>query len=195
MRMLRTLFVPMALVAVLPALASDTYVIDATHSEVSFKIRHLLAKTSGRFTKFTGSVVIDEKDIRKSSVEVSIDAASINTDNDQRNEHLRSADFFDVEKFPKITFKSTAVREVAKGKLEITGDFTLRGVTQKITFPITNAGTQAGPRGSVVAGFIDGALKLNRNEFGIKYGPGMLGDEVEISLNIEAGKAAPAPKP
>lgn len=196
MRMLRTLLVPMALVAVLPALASDTYVIDATHSEISFKIRHLLAKTSGRFTKFTGSVVIDEKDITKSSVEVSIDAASINTDNDKRNEHLRGADFFDVEKFPKITFKSTGVREVAKGKLEITGDFTMHGVTQKITFPITNAGTQPGMRpGSVVAGFIDGALKLNRNEFGIKYGPGMLGDDVEISLNVEAVKAAPAPAP
>lgn len=194
MRNLRALLVPLALLATLPVLAADTYVIDATHSEISFKIRHLLAKTSGRFTKFEGAVVIDEKDIKKSSVEVTIDAASINTDNDGRNKHLRSADFFDVEQFPKVTFKSTAVREVEKGKLEITGDFTLHGVTKKITFPITNAGTQPGMRpGSVVAGFIDGALKINRNDYGIKYGPGMLGDDVEISLNVEAGKAAPKP--
>lgn len=192
MRMLRTLLVPMILLATVPVVAADTYVIDATHSEISFKIRHLLAKTSGRFTKFAGAVVIDEKDLKKSSVEVTIEVSSINTDNENRDKHLRTADFFDVEKFPKITFKSTAVREVEKGKLEITGDFTMRGVTKQITFPITNAGTQAGPRpGSVVAGFIDGALKLNRNDFGIKYGAGMLGDDVEISLNIEAGKAAP----
>ena len=194
MRALRTLFVPMALVAAMPVLASDTYVIDATHSEVSFKIRHLLAKVSGRFTKFQGAVVIDEKDLKKSTVEVSIEATSINTDNENRDKHLRSADFFAVEQFPKITFKSTAVREVEKGKLEITGDFTMHGVTKAITFPITNAGTQPGMRpGSVVAGFIDGALKLNRNDFGIKYGPGMLGDDVEISLNVEASKAAPKP--
>lgn len=194
MRNMRALLVPAALVATLPMVAADTYVIDAVHSEISFKIRHMLAKTSGRFTKFEGAVVIDEKDIKKSTVEVSIDAASINTDNEGRDKHLRGADFFAVEQFPKITFKSTAVREVEKGKLEITGDFTMHGVTKKITFPITNAGTQPGMRpGSVVAGFIDGALKLNRNDFGIKYGAGMLGDEVEISLNVEAGKAAPKP--
>jgi polyisoprenoid-binding protein YceI len=194
MRTLRTLIVPMLLLVSLPALAADTYVIDATHSEISFKIRHMLAKTTGRFTKFEGAVVIDEKDLKKSTVEVTIDVASINTDSDGRDKHLRGADFFDVAQFPKITFKSTAVREVEKGKLEITGAFTMRGVTKTITFPITNAGTQPGMRpGSVVAGFIDGALKLNRNEFGIKYGAGMLGDEVEISLNVEAGKAAPKP--
>lgn len=194
MRMLRTFLVPMALVAALPALASDTYVIDASHSEISFKIRHLLAKTSGRFTNFAGAIVIDEKDITKSSVEVTIEATSINTDSEGRDKHLRSEEFFDVAKFPKITFKSSAVREVEKGKLEITGEFNMRGVAKKITFPITNAGTGKGMRpGSVVAGFIDGALKLNRNEFGIKAYPGALGDDVEISLNIEAGKVAPKP--
>lgn len=194
MRTLRALAVPMLVSACLPLLAADTYVIDATHSEISFKIRHLMVKLSGRFTKFEGKVVVDESDHRKSSVEVSIDAASINTDNEARDKHLRSADFFGVEQFPKITFKSKSVRELAKGRLEITGELTLHGVTRTITFPITHAGAQAGPTpGSVVAGFIDGALVLNRHDYGIKYIPSPVGDLVDISLNIEALKATPKP--
>lgn len=184
----RTVLALLALAA-LPALAQDAYKIDPVHSEVSFKVRHLLAKVSGRFTKFSGTIKVDPADYSKSSVEVSIEATSINTDNESRDKHLKSADFFEVEKFPAITFKSTAVKEVAKGKLEVTGDFTLRGVTKRITFPITNAGTQPGMKpGTVVAGFVDGALTINRNDYGIKYGPGILGDDVAISLNIEAGK-------
>ncbi len=188
MRSFRSLVLP-ALFLTLPALAQDVYKIDAAHSQVAFKIRHLLAKTPGRFTKFEGVIKIDNKDISKSTVDVKIEATSVNTDNEGRDKHLRSADFFDVEKFPAITFKSTAVKEVAKGKLEVSGDFTMHGVTKAITFPITNMGTQPGMRpGSVVAGFIDGALKINRNDFGIKTYPGALGEEVEIELNIEAGK-------
>jgi len=175
--------------AALPALAQDTYKIDPVHSEVSFKIRHLLAKTSGRFTKFAGTIKVDAADISKSSVDVTIEVASLNTDNEGRDKHLKTAEFFDVEKFPTITFKSTSVKEVAKGKLEVTGDFTLHGVTKKVTIPITNAGTQPGMKpGTVVAGFVDGAVTINRNDYGIKTYPGALGDEVVISLNIEAGK-------
>lgn len=190
----RVLLTSLALAA-LPALAQDTYKIDPVHSEVSFKIRHLLAKTSGRFTKFSGTIKVDTADISKSSVEVTIEVASINTDNADREKHLKSPDFFDVEKYPTITFKSTSVKEVVKGKLEVTGDFTLHGVTRRITFPITNAGTQPGMQpGTVVAGFIDGALTINRNDYGIKTFPGALGDEVAISLNVEAGKVEAAKK-
>ena len=181
--------------AALPALAQDTYKIDPVHSEVSFKIRHLLAKVNGRFTKFSGMVKVDAKDITKSSVEVSIETGSINTDNEDRDKQLRSDAFFDAVKYPVITFKSTAVKEVAKGKLEVTGDFTLHGVTKRITIPMTNAGTMPGPKpGSVVAGFTDGAVTLNRNDYGIKSFPGALGDEVAISLNAEAGKVEIAQK-
>jgi len=191
----RTLLATLVLAA-LPALAGeDTYKIDPVHSEVSFKVSHLLAKVSGRFTKFEGTIKVDTSNISKSSVDVTIDAASLTTDNEARDKHLKSPDFFDVAKFPVITFKSTIVKEVAKGKLEITGDFTLHGVTKQITFPITNAGTQAGMTpGSVVAGFIDGALTLNRNEYGIKTFPGVIGESVAISLNAEAGKVAPVAK-
>ncbi len=183
-----------ALLLTAPAFSADTYKIDTVHSEVSFKIRHLVAKTSGRFTKFSGAVQLDEKDISKSSVVVSIDAASINTDSEGRDKHLRSADFFDTEKFPAMTFKSTEVKEVSKGKLLVTGDFTMHGVTKRVSFPITNTGAQITPMDKKAhAGFIDGALTLNRNDYGIKTYPGVLGDDVEISLNVEAVKQdAPA---
>ena len=188
-RSIRTLIVLAGLSIAATLNAQDVYKIDAVHSQIGFKIRHLVAKSSGRFTKFEGAITVDAKDIAKSKVEVTIDAASINTDNEARDKHLRGADFFEVDKFPTITFKSTAVKEVEKGKLQVTGDLTMHGVTKSITFPITNAGTRAGMKpGSVVAGFIDGALKINRNDFGIKTYPGVLGDDVEISLDIEAGR-------
>lgn len=185
---IRTLLLPALLAAVLPATAQDTYRIDAVHSQVGFRIRHVVAKVSGRFAKFDGVIKVDTKDASKSSVEVTIDAASISTDNDARDKHLKGADFFEVEKFPSITFKSTAVKEVAKGKLEVTGNLTIKGVTKTVTFPITNAGTHEAKPGKVLAGFVDGSLKINRNDYGIKYGPGILGDEVEITLDVEAGK-------
>ncbi len=188
-RSIRTLIVLAGLSIAATLNAQDVYKIDAVHSQIGFKIRHLVAKSSGRFTKFEGAITVDAKDMAKSKVEVTIEAASINTDNEARDKHLRSADFFDVEKFPTVTFKSTAVKEVEKGKLQVTGDLTMHGVTKSITFPITNAGTRAGMKpGSVVAGFIDGTVKINRNDFGIKTYPGVLGDDVDISLDIEAGK-------
>ncbi len=188
-RSIRTLIVLAGLSIAATLNAQEVYKIDAVHSQIGFKIRHLVAKSAGRFTKFEGAITVDAKDIAKSKVEVTINAASINTDNEARDKHLRGADFFEVDKFPTITFKSTAVKEVEKGKLQVTGDLTMHGVTKSITFPITNAGTRAGMKpGSVVAGFIDGALKINRNDFGIKTYPGVLGDDVEISLDIEAGK-------
>ena len=185
---IRSLIPALLAVIALPVLAQDVYKIDAVHSQVGFKVRHFVAKTAGRFAKFEGVIKVDTADISKSSVEVSIDAASVNTDNEGRDKHLRSADFFETDKYPAITFKSTAVKEVAKGKLEVTGDLTMKGVTKKVTFPITNAGTREVKPGKVVGGFIDGALKVNRMDYGIKYGPAVVGEEVEIELNIEAGK-------
>ena len=181
-----------ALMLVAPASAADTYKIDSVHSEVGFKIRHLVAKTSGRFTAFRGTITVDSTDLSKSSVEITIDATSINTDNANRDADLRGEKFFDVAKYPTITFKSTAVKETSKGKLEITGDFTLHGVTKRISFPITSLGTIPGMRpGSTVIGFGDGALKLNRHDYGVSTMKGVLGDDVDISLDVEAVKQAP----
>lgn len=186
MRFLRSLVLPV-LVASLPAVAADTFKIDAVHSEVSFKIRHLLSKTPGRFTKFQGTIVLDEKDLAKSAVEVLIDAASINTDNENRDKHLRDKDFFETAKFPTITFKSVSMVETAKRTLAVTGDLTMRGVTKRITIPMVYLGTVQSPFKDTRAGF-EGSVKLNRTDFGITYGAGMLGEDVEISLSVEAVK-------
>jgi len=195
----RTVLAVLALAA-LPALAQDSYRIDPVHSEISFKIRHLLAKVNGRFTKFSGDIKVDTKDIAKSSVEVNIDAASINTDNEARDKHLRSDAFFDVAKYPAITFKSTAVKEVSKGMLQVTGDFTMHGVTKRITIPVTSLGGMVSPFKDYRAGF-EGSLKVNRQDFGVKWnktldtGNGaLLGDDVDISLAIEAVKQVPGEK-
>lgn len=188
-----------ALLLAAPAFATDTYKIDAAHSEVGFKVRHLISRTAGRFTKFNGTIQLDEQRIENSNVSVSIDVASINTDNANRDGHLRSADFFDAEKFPAITFKSTSVKEVSKGHLQVTGDFTMHGVTKSITIPITSLGGMATPFKDFRAGF-EGSLKLNRQDFGVKWnktldaGGTMLSDDIDINLAIEAVKQAPEAK-
>lgn len=184
-----------ALLLVAPTFASDIYKIDSVHSEVGFKIRHLVAKTSGRFTAFKGTIAVDSFNISNSTVEITIDTTSINTDNEYRDKDLRSDKYFDVAKYPTITFKSTEVKEVSKGKLEVTGDFTLHGITKRITFPVTSLGTIPGMKpGSTVIGFGDGALKLNRHDYGISAMKGVLGDDVDINLDVEAVKQAPEAK-
>lgn len=184
----------LALVAVMPAtLAAQTpagvqvYQIDAVHSNVEFKVRHLMSKVTGRFGKVDGTVTLNSQDIAKSSVNVTIAVDSISTNDAKRDGHLKSPDFFDAARFPTITFKSTSVKEVAKGKLEVTGTFTMRGVSKTVVLPISNLGTAADPWKNVVAGF-EGALKLNRQDYGVSYGPGLVGDEVDIDLNVEAKK-------
>ncbi|WP_005037912.1 YceI family protein [Holophaga foetida] len=176
-----------AFVLCLPLAAADTYTIDAVHSEVGFRIRHLVSKTPGRFTRFQGTIRVDEKQLSQSAVDVVIETASINTDNEARDKHLRSPDFFDVEKFPAITFRSVAVKEVGKGRLQVLGDLTMRGVSRRITIPVGILGTMKGAQNETRGGF-EGAVTLNRNDFGITKFPGMLGDDVDITLNIEAVK-------
>jgi len=176
-----------AFVLCLPMAAADAYTIDSVHSEVGFRIRHLVSKTPGRFTRFQGTIRVDEKQLSKSSVEVSIETASINTDNEARDKHLKGGDFFEVEKFPAITFKSASVQEVGKGRLLVAGDLTMHGVTKRITIPVGIVGTTVGMDKKIHGGF-EGAVTINRNDYGITKFPGMLGDDVEITLNIEAVK-------
>ncbi|MBP1627257.1 MAG: YceI family protein [Holophagaceae bacterium] len=177
----------LAFVLCLPLAAADTYTIDAVHSEVGFRIRHLVSKTPGRFTRFQGVIKVDDQHLAQSSVEVTIETASINTDNEARDKHLRSPDFFDVAKYPTLTFKSVAVKEVGKGRIQVSGDLTMHGVTKRITIPVGILGTMKGAQNETRGGF-EGAVTLNRNEFGITKYPGMLGDDVEVTLNIEAVK-------
>jgi len=166
--------------------AAEVYTIDSAHSDVSFKVGHRLFKTPGRFNKIKGSIQVDATDMSKSSVEVTIETASINTGEEARDKHLRSGDFFDAATYPAITFKSTSVKDLGQGRLEVTGDFTLRGVTKRITFPIWNGGNDKLQDGAITICFLNGVLKLNRSEYGLKAFPVLIGDEVEISLNVVA---------
>jgi polyisoprenoid-binding protein YceI len=179
--------------AAAPLLAADVYTIDTVHSNVNFKVRHLISKTPGQFTDFDGSLVIDWQDPAKSKVEFVIQAASIDTRNPDRDKHLRSADFFDVEKYPTITFAATGFEKVGENSYRVTGDFTMHGVTRTVTLPVTYLGEMVGPRGKVVAGF-ELETTLDRKDYGIVWnraldtGGLVLGDEVEVEIHLEVAK-------
>lgn len=185
-----------ALFGVLPVQA-ETYQIDATHSAVDFSIRHLVGRTKGKFKEFTGAIVYDEKAVEKSSVEAVIKVASLDTENERRDGHLRSPDFFDAEKYPEITFKSSKVEKGEGGKLLVTGDLTLHGVTKSVQLAVEVLGTGIHPMTNMpVAGFSSG-LAIKRSDYGINNWvdkANVLGDEVEVGILIEAGVPPPAPE-
>lgn len=175
--------------------AADEYTIDNVHSYVGFSVKHLVISTArGNFTTFSGTINYDESEFTKSSVEVSIDVASIDTDNEDRDNHLRSADFFDVEKFPQMTFKSTKVEKTSDG-LVMHGQLTMHGVTNEVVIPFEMAGKVDNPwgQGNTVVAF-DGETKISRKDFGmtwnkvIEAGGLAVGDEVKIEIHIEAVK-------
>lgn len=174
-----------AALILMPAFGAETYHIDTAHSEVSFRVRHLgLSKVSGRFTKYQGMILLDPQDVSKSKVEVTIEASSIDTDSEARDKHLRSEDFFEVARFPTIHFKSVSVKPVSKTQFELIGDFTMHGVTKRIAIPVTSVGTISDPK-ETRAGF-EGSVVLSRYDFGIKTMPGVIGEEVTVTLGVEA---------
>ena len=194
---------PIALAFTLAAsatFAQDVYNVDKTHSEVTFRVRHFVSKVSGRFDDFSGTINVIPGKPAASSVEFAIKSASINTANTGRDTHLKSADFFDVEKNPEITFKSTKIAPVDADTFNVTGIFTMHGTAKEITIPVDFGGYIKDQRGTEKAGF-SLATKINRKDYGIVWnqtldsGGVMLGDEVEITVNIEANKKKPADAP
>ncbi|HLA79915.1 MAG TPA: YceI family protein [Vicinamibacteria bacterium] len=181
-----------------PVLAADTYSVDKTHSDLSFQIRHLVGKVRGSFGDFSGTINADATKPEASTVEFTIKAASIDTANEDRDKHLRSADFFEVEKFPEISFKSTKVKLLGKDRYEVTGDFSMHGVTKPLTLPVSFLGSGKDPWGNERAGF-ETTTTLNRKDFGIVWnktldaGGLVLGDEVSVSITLEALKKKEAP--
>lgn len=185
------------------ASAADTFNIDSRHAEAAFRIRHFMTKVSGKFADVSGMVNIDRANPAASTVDVTIKTATIDTGVADRDKHLRSADFFDTDKFPEITFKSTRI--VPSGKKDVynvTGNFTMHGVTKEITVPVEALGFLTGPQGER-AGFAI-STSLNRKDYGINWnraldnGGFMLSDDVEINVSVEAVKkkeAPPAPVP
>ena len=171
---------------------SETYEIDPVHSSVTFSIRHLVSRTTGSFNDFSGSIQYDPKVPDKTKVEAIIQVASIDTKNERRDGHLKSADFFEAEKYPTITFKSTKVEKKGDALL-ITGDFTMHGTTKRIVLPVEVLGLGVHPRNNApIAGFAS-QLVLKRSDYGVNSWTdmaGVLGDEVKVELTIEAiGKA------
>jgi len=171
--------------------------IDHAHSSVDFTVRHLLvSKVRGRFTKWTGDLQIDEQDLTRSRVDVEIDVTSVDTHEAQRDAHLRSGDFFEVDKHPRIVFKSKRVEEKGKEHLAVTGDLTIRGTTREVVLDVERGGVIAkDPWGKRRAGFTATA-KINRKDFGVNFnqvldqGGLALGEEVAITIEIEATAAA-----
>ncbi len=199
--MKRTLILAVTLALALPALALAapvTYKVDADHSGVNFSIRHFVTNVSGRFKDFDGTIVHDKDNPAGSKVEFTIQAASIDTANDDRDKHLRSADFFDVEKFPTMSFTSTQVKAQDKDTLEVTGDLTIHGVTKRVTLPVDYLGTVKTPQGEK-AGY-ETQFTVNRKDYGIVWnrvmdaGP-ILGEDVKVTISVEANRQPPpAPK-
>jgi polyisoprenoid-binding protein YceI len=181
-----------AVLAASPVLA-DTYVIDKSHSDATFQIRHMMSRVRGHFNDYAGTISVDPAKPESASVEFTLKAASIDTDNENRDKDLRSANFFDVEKFPEITFKSTKVKATGKDKYDVTGTLTMRGVAKEVTLPVQFLGFGKDPWGNEKAGFaID--VTLNRKDFGLVWnktldsGGVLLGDDVWVSINLETAK-------
>jgi polyisoprenoid-binding protein YceI len=172
--------------------AQETFTIDTVHSNVSFRVRHLIAKTGGEFNAFSGSIVADFANLDASSVEFVIDASSIDTRNADRDAHLRSADFFDVETYPQITFKSSKITKVSDSTYAVAGTLTMRGVSKEVTLEVEHLGRMEA-MGGIRNGF-ELSTTLNRKDYGIVWnraldaGGFVLGDEVEITINISSVK-------
>jgi polyisoprenoid-binding protein YceI len=172
------------------AFTADTYVFDKAHSTMGFQVRHLFSKVPGKFDDFDGKIQFDEANPENSSVEVTIKASSVDTGVEMRDENLRSGDFFDVEKFPEITFKSKSVKRTGENTGEVTGDLTMHGVTKEIVLKVELLGKGAGPHGKPASGW-EAKTNLKRSEFGLTWnkaieGMQIAGDDVEIDLRVEA---------
>lgn len=172
------------------ATTTRTLVIDKAHSEAVFQVRHLITKVRGRFSDFSGQIEFDEERPDVSSVTVTIDAASIDTNEPDRDKHLRSDDFFGVEHHPNITFQSTRVVKKHATSFEVAGNLTIHGVTKAVTLPVTFLGVAKDPWGKDRAGF-EAEITINRKDYGLAWnaaletGGFLVGDEVKISLSIQ----------
>ncbi len=173
---------------------TTTYAIDASHSQVGFSVKHMMFSTvRGDFRVFEGTIVVDNDNPANSSVDVTIDASTITTGDLKRDEHLRSADFFDVETYPTITFKSTSIDFKDVEDFTILGELTMHGVTEPVKIKAEQTGEGTNPWGVDVVGF-EGTTKVNRKDFGLNWnaalekGGVLVGDEIKISLEIQVAK-------
>jgi polyisoprenoid-binding protein YceI len=175
---------------------SGTYVLDPTHTRVGFVARHaMVTKVRGQFNEFEGSAVVDAADFARSSVSLTIQVASIDTRNEQRDGHLRSNDFLAMEEFPQITFVSTGVVQNGPTDLDVTGDLTIKGVTNSVTIPFEFEGAATDPFGNARVGF-EGSVVINRKDYGVTWnaaletGGVLVSDKITLEFEVSAIKAA-----
>jgi polyisoprenoid-binding protein YceI len=177
---------------------TDRWEIDSSHSSVHFSVRHLvIAKVRGTFARWSGTVQVPDGDFSKGTVSVTIDASSINTGVDQRDAHLKSADFFDVAQFPELTFVGKRVQPRSGNEIDVVGDLTIRGITREVVLHVEQHGQAKDPWGNLRAAFT-AKTSIDRKDFGLTYnqvletGGVMVGDRVEIEAEIEAVKQVEA---
>lgn len=177
-------------------LAKQNWVLDTAHSSVDFSVKHMMiSKVKGTFHKFDAYIFADVNDLTDANIEFTVDLDSIDTRNEERDNHLKSADFFDVEKYPEMTFKSVKIEKTGENTYDITGNLTIHGVTNKETFHVTFEGLSKNPMsGAETAGFsVEGEIK--RSDYGLNWnanletGGVLVSEEVKISLDLEMYKA------
>lgn len=187
-----TLILSLLLLAMFSAKAQETkWTFDKTHSKIQFDVTHMvISEVSGQFGDYEGTVLVNNADFSDAQINFSIDVKSIDTDDEGRDKHLRSPDFFDAAKYPKITFMSKSMKKIDENLYKLTGDFTLRGVTKEITLDVKYGGTVNDPWGNIKSGFkITGVI--NRTDFGLEYnsvldtGGLMIGEEITITCKVE----------
>ncbi|GAA4464353.1 YceI family protein [Nemorincola caseinilytica] len=189
-------FIAAAMLFVASSVTAQTkWNVDASHSNVKFSVSHLvISEVEGSFTKFNGSIDAPAADFNNAKVEFTVDVNSINTDNEGRDKHLKSDDFFNAEKFPQMTFKSTSFKKGKGNNYVMEGDLTIRDVTKKVKFDVAYGGSVVDPWGNTKAGFKT-TTKISRKAYGLMWnkmteaGGAVVGDEVTIILKLEFGKA------
>jgi polyisoprenoid-binding protein YceI len=190
----------LAVVLSLPAgAATSEWKIDPQHSSAQFSVRHMAISTvRGAFSKVTGTILLDDSDITKSAVDVTIDVSTVDTREPDRDKDLRSDKFFDVAHYPSITFKSKRVQQVATGKLKVTGDLTIRGTTKEVVLDVEGPTAPVKDPWGNVRTAVTATTKVNRQDFGVKWnatldnGGVVVGDDVNITIDVEMIKQAPA---
>lgn len=167
-----------------------TWIIDGSHSTAGFLVRHLVSKVRGQFQEFEGKIIGNPEDLSDAEAEFTASVASVNTNQVDRDKHLRTSDFFDVEHFPSMSFKSTRIQKTGQTTYTVLGNLTLRGVTKEVSVQVEYLGTAADPWGNTRAGF-ECSARINRKDFGVNWnqvleaGGMMVGDNVDIHLELE----------
>jgi len=188
MKFAQSLILAASLILSSHALAADNYQVDPAHSFVNFRVQHLqVSYVYGRFNEPKGTIVLDDADPTKSTMEFSVQADKVDTGNSGRDAHLKKSDFFSASEFPEITFKSTSVKQLDDNTLEVTGDLSLHGVTKSITTQVKRIGTGPGMKGETRTG-METMFKIKRSDYGMTYMVPQVGDEVTLLIGIEAIK-------